>query len=125
MAIVTNTLLKMKNLQDYTVIPPHKYPIWIIICVALVLGSVAYAVVLLPDYFIAAKNFNLGVSEYDKENYARSIKHFESVLEFNSTSKKARIAMAKSYFANGNNGEEKAIGLSYLEGITALGNGME
>lgn len=103
-------------MQDYSIIPPHKYPAGIIVCAALLLVSIVYSLKFFPAYFVATKRYSSGIAAYNKKNYPESIEHLKSVLEIAPTSRKAKIAIAKSFFAIGTK-EIQEIGLDYLEGL--------
>ena len=79
--------------------------------------SVIYSLILLPEYFVASKKFKLGVEAYSNRNYSSSIQNLEYAIETVPTSKKAKIAIAKAYFANGNQQDDEK-GLEYLQGVT-------
>ncbi len=104
-------------LQNIPSLPPHKYPVWIKLFTGVLLLSVIYSLILLPEYFVASKKFKAGLDDYNNRNYSNSIKNLEYSLETVPTSKKVKIAIAKSYFANGNQYDDEK-GLDYLRGVT-------
>lgn len=109
--------MEEETLQNIPILSPHKYPAWIKLFTGALLLSVIYSLILLPEYFVASKKFKLGVEAYSNRNYSSSIQNLEYAIETVPTSKKAKIAIAKAYFANGNQQDDEK-GLEYLQGVT-------
>jgi hypothetical protein len=104
-------------LQNIPSLPPNKYPAWIKLFTGVLLLSVVYSLILLPEYFVASKKFKAGLDAYNSRDYLSSIKNLEYSLKTVPTSKKVKIAIAKAYFANGNQQDDEK-GLDYLQGVT-------
>ncbi len=104
-------------LKQYRPLIPHKYPLWVKLFSLLLLFSFLYSLYLLPEYFGPSKKFKQGTIAYQNHSYVEAIRLFGYVLETVPSSKKAKIAIAKAYFANGDpNDDEK--GLVFLQGIS-------
>ena len=104
------------NLKDYPPLTPHKYPRWIICFGGLTLLMLLYSFFLLPQYFVAAKNLNLGEWAYRKKDYPKAIHFLNNVLSTVPSSKAAKLFLAKSYFST-QKPENYELGLMCLQGI--------
>lgn len=109
--------MEEEALQNIPSLSHHKYPAWIKLFTGALLLLVIYSLILLPKYFVASKKFKLGVDAFYSRDYSSSIRNLEYAIETVPTSKKAKIAIAKAYFANGDQQDDEK-GLDYLQGVT-------
>lgn len=83
-------------------VPAKKYPIWVIPFVVSLLAITVYAITIMPGYFVAARNLDIGINFYKDKRYVESIKYLEKVLDKYPTSRKAKLAIAKAYLVQHN-----------------------
>lgn len=105
------------NDNDVVIIPPHKYPIWVVFSSVVVFSALVYSLFSLPRYFVASQELKSGHNAYKNSQYVEAIKFYESVLAKVSTSKEAKISLAEVYFAKGNSSDIDK-GISYLQGVS-------
>jgi hypothetical protein len=103
-----------ENIQP---IPPHKYPLWVIISGIIVLGALVYSLIILPDYFAATRDLRAAQTAYKNGNFDEAVIHYSSALNTVPTSKVARLGAAKAIFSNKDNSDD-ITGLQWLEGIS-------
>lgn len=103
-------------LQNLPALRPHKYPLWIKIFAIILLAIFIYTAPMLPRYIISVKKLKLGIEAYNNKQYSTSIMYFNEILKSFPTSKIAKIAVAKAYFANSNK-EDDLVGLGGLSDI--------
>jgi len=96
---------------------PHKYPVFIKIIGAVVIGLFLYSLYLVPLYFTASKNLKKGENFLNQRNYTKAIISLEKVVEQVPSSKEAKILLAIAYFSNSDT-EDDQNGIYHLQDIT-------
>ena len=104
------------NLDNYTSLTPHKYPFLVLYFISLISITTLYSFYLLPTYFATTKILKNGKKAYFTKNYHEAINCFKKVLLKIPSSQKAKISIAKAYFATQNQ-ENYILALKYLQNI--------
>lgn len=104
-------------LENISVLPPHKYPIWVKLFGVCIIIATVYSLILLPKYLVAAKKMRAAEAAYKRGDYEQSIEFYSSILETVPTSKAARIGAAEVVFSDAYKNNDE-LGLTLLQGIT-------
>jgi hypothetical protein len=104
-----------------TALTAHKYPRWILIFAGIIIISIVYSLILLPNYVTAAKNIVAAKDAFQRRSFDESAQLYMNVLETLPSSNIARIGAAEALFSNRDNTDDEA-GLYLLEGITLSNN---
>jgi hypothetical protein len=104
-------------IDNKTAIPPHKYPIWIILFAVAILFTCLYSCLFLPVYYTAATDLVRANKLYHAGHNIESIGFYQKVIDAVPTSEEAKIGMAVALFLNHNQRDDQTA-LTLLEGYT-------
>jgi len=105
------------NWDEYTPLPRHRYPFFIILLGLIVISCATYAFMLFPKYLIASKKIQDAYMAYRHEHYLESFFLYQEVLEVDPSSKAAKIGGAETSFALGRIEEESTPGNNFWNSI--------
>ena len=102
--------------EEIPILPPHRYPVWIIIFAVGIVIATVYSLALSPKYLAAAKKMRAAKIAYHNANYDESIQLYSRVLDAVPSSKAAKIGMAEVIFSNNDKSDDE-LGLVLLDGV--------
>lgn len=105
-----------RSLANMPALVPHRYPAWVVLYAVMVLAVCGYASVSLPGYVATARNFAQAKAIDGLGHHAAAQPLFREVLAKSPTSRTARLALAKSLFADRDTAHD-AEALKLLVGI--------
>lgn len=99
------------------ILPPHKYPVWLLAVTAVIALAVVYSGILLPRYYSAAKLVEQAQTAEQSHNTRRAISLLAQAGHNVPDSKKIRIEFAYESFKAGTP-QDNANAMDALSGIT-------
>lgn len=103
--------------SSYFPLRPFEYPWWVLFFVSAILLSAFSSIVHVPTYLKAAIQLKHAEEAADQKQFPDAITAYENVLELTPSSKRAKLGVAYSLFARGQD-DDHYIAMDYLEGLT-------
>ncbi len=94
-------------------VPPHTYPLWVVLAAVLVLLAALYSFTRVPTLVEAGRNLRVGEAAVARHDYTTAVVQLERAHEESPSSRKVTIYLATADF--GANQPQAALGL--LQGM--------
>jgi thioredoxin-like negative regulator of GroEL len=95
-------------------VPPHTYPLWVVLVAALVVLAALYSFVRVPTLVEAGRNLRSGEAAVARGDYTTAVADLENARAESPTSRKVTIYLATAEFGAG----QPQAALDLLQGMT-------
>jgi hypothetical protein len=101
------------ELAEPAQVPPHTYPLWVVLVTLLIAGAALYSFLRVPTLVAAGRNLRSGEAAVARHDYTTAVADLERAHQESPTSRKVTIYLATAEFGV----NQPRAGLALLQGL--------